>query len=188
MALFWSDVKTEPKRQFRFELSFSSRNGDQQGQIPVWTIKTAAKPKATVSTIQHTYIDHEFNYPGRVKWEPISVTLVDPVDPDLSYAFLDVLGVAGYKYPTTAGISKASLSKKGFKDAIGSIFIKQLDADGKPVEEWELKNPMITSADFGGDLSYESDEMAEITVEITFDWANLTRHGGNRTNKSAAGG
>ena len=63
MALFWNDVNTEPKRRFRFELSFTQRNGDQTKDIPVWTIKTAAKPVANISTITHTYIDHEFNYP-----------------------------------------------------------------------------------------------------------------------------
>jgi hypothetical protein len=186
-ALFWNDVNTEPKRRFRFELSFTQRNGDQTKDIPVWTIKTAAKPKANISTITHTYVDHEFNYPGRVTWEPITITLVDPVQPDLSFAFLDVLGVAGYKYPRTAGISKASLSKKGFKDAIGTVLIKQLDADGTPVEVWELVNPFITSVDFGGALSYDDDEMSEVTVEITYDWANLTRHSGNSTTKTAAG-
>ena len=186
-SLFWNDVNTEPKRRYRFELSFTNRNADRAADIPVWTVKSAAKPKANVSTITHTYIDHEFNYPGRVTWEPITVTLVDPVHPDLSYAFLDVLGIAGYKFPRTADISKASLSKKGFKDAIGTVLIKQLDDQGTPVEIWELVNPFITSVDFGGALSYDDDEMTEVTVEITYDWANLTRHSGNETRPSAAG-
>ena len=108
--LFWNDVRTEPKRQFRFELKFSSKSfGD--GAIPVWTVKTASKPKANVSTIEHQYVDHTFKYPGRVTWDPITVTLVDPVEPDLSWGFLNVLGMAGYKYPTTATRSKLSLSR-----------------------------------------------------------------------------
>ena len=119
--LFWNDVRTEPKRRFRFELKFSSRTLGQ-GAIPVWTIKTASKPKANVSTIEHQYIDHTFKYPGRVTWDPISITLVDPVDPDLSYAFLDVLGAAGYKFPTTASRSKLSLSKKLFAEQIALDF------------------------------------------------------------------
>ena len=71
---FWNDVNTEPKRQFRFELSFSEKNGESPGSIPVWTVKTASKPKANVSTIAHNYIAHTFKYPGRVTWDPISVT------------------------------------------------------------------------------------------------------------------
>ena len=178
-SLFWGQANSEPKRQFRFELSFTSRNGNNPGDIPVWTVKTATKPTAQISTITHQYIDHTFNFPGRVTWQPITVTLVDPVNPDLSYAFLDILGNAGYKYPDTANIAKVSLSKSGFKTAIGSILIKQLDADGKMIEQWELINPIITSIDFGGTLSYDSDEMSEVTAEITYDWAQLTKAGAN---------
>ena len=176
-SLFWGQANAEPKRQFRFELSFTSRNGDQPGDIPVWTVKTATKPVAQISTIQHQYIDHTFNFPGRVTWQPITVTLVDPVNPDLSFAFLDVLGAAGYKYPDTAAISKVSLSKEAFKNTIGSVVIKQLDASGAEIERWELVNPIITNIDFGGSLSYDSDEMTEISCEITYDWAELTRSG-----------
>lgn len=174
---FWNDVNTEPKRQFRFELSFSEKNGEGRGSIPVWTVKTASKPKANVSTIEHNYIDHTFKYPGRVTWDPISVTLVDPVNPDLSFAFLDVLGGAGYKFPTTSTVSKVSLSKKLFKNEIGSVFIDQIDNEGTCIERWELVNPFLTSIDFGGSLDYSSDEMNEVTVEITFDWANLKTYG-----------
>ena len=170
--LFWSDVRTEPKRQYRFELKFSSRTLGQ-GAIPVWAVKSASKPKANISTIEHQYIDHTFKYPGRVTWDPITVVLVDPVDPDLSYAFLDVLGAAGYKFPTTASKSKLSLSKKAFVEQIGSVFIDQMDENGEIIERWELVNPFITSIDFGGNLDYSSDEMNEVTVELTYDWAKL---------------
>ncbi|HCC46010.1 MAG TPA: hypothetical protein DEQ32_16530 [Gammaproteobacteria bacterium] len=171
-SLFWSDVKTDPKRRFRFELGFTNRTNNDQ--IPVWTIKTAMKPKANVSTIEHQYIDHVFKYPGRVTWDPITVTLVDPVEPDLCWAFLDVLGFAGYKYPTTSTQAKFSLSKERFAATLGSVFIRQIDDEGKEIEKWELVNPFITSVDFGGALDYAADDMNEVTVEVTYDWARLT--------------
>lgn len=174
--LFWNSVQVEPKRRFRFELKFSARTargGQGKGAIPVWTIKTATKPKANVSLIEHQYIDHTFKYPGRVTWDPITITLVDPVDPDLSYAFLDVLGAAGYKYPTTSSASKKSLSKKLFTEEIGQVFIDQIDENGKVIERWALQNPFITSVDFGGSLDYTSDDMNEVTIEMQFDWAKL---------------
>jgi len=177
-SLFWGQANSEPKRQFRFELSFTNRNRDQQGDIPVWAVKTATKPVAEVSTVPHQYIDHTFNFPGRVTWQPITVTLVDPVHPDLSYAFLDILGNAGYKYPDTAKIAKASLSKKAFTDTIGNVVLKQIDADGNEIERWVLVNPLITNIDFGGTLSYDSDDMVEVSCTITYDWAVLSRSGG----------
>tara|TARA_B100000131_G_scaffold315930_2_gene355203 strand:- start:759 stop:1325 length:567 start_codon:yes stop_codon:yes gene_type:complete len=185
-SLFWNDVRTEPKRQFRFELKFSSKTLGE-GAIPVWTVKTASKPKANISTIEHQYIDHTFKYPGRVTWDPITVTLVDPVEPDLSWAFLNVLGAAGYKYPTTATRSKLSLSKKEFADEIGTVFIDQIDENGAIIERWELINPFITSVDFGGSLDYTSDEMNEVTVEITYDWANLKQTRAEGSRPTAAG-
>ena len=141
MSLFWGQATAEPKRQFRFELSFTRRNGNSSGDIPVWSVKTATKPVAEVSTITHQYIDHTFNFPGRVTWQPITVTLVDPVSPDLSFAFLDVLGAGGYKYPDTSDIAKKSLSKKAFTETIGNVKLKQIDADNKIIEEWILVAP-----------------------------------------------
>jgi hypothetical protein len=174
MSLFWGQANAEPKRQFRFELSFTRRNGNSAGDIPVWSVKTATKPVAEISTITHQYIDHTFNFPGRVTWQPITVTLVDPVSPDLSFAFLDVLGAGGYKYPDTADVAKKSLSKKAFTETIGNVKLKQIDADNRVVEEWTLINPLITNIDFGGTLSYESDEVVEVQCTITYDWAELS--------------
>ena len=174
-SLFWNDVRTEPKRRFRFELKFTERVEGARVPIPVWTIKTASKPKANVSLIEHQYIDHTFKYPGRVTWDPITVTLVDPVDPDLSYAFLDILGASGYKFPTTAANSQFSLSKRGFTANIGLVMIDQIDEDGNIIERWELQNPWISSVDFGGSLDYSSDDMNEVTIELQYDWAKLTK-------------
>tara|TARA_R110002060_G_scaffold64773_1_gene73830 strand:+ start:658 stop:1182 length:525 start_codon:yes stop_codon:yes gene_type:complete len=169
MAFFWSDVNSQPKRRYRFTLSISKKGNDNQ--IPLWTIKTAAKPKANISTVEHQFIDHVFKFPGRVTWDPIQVTLVDPVDPDLSAQFLDVLIQSGYRFPTDASKAQYSLSKKKFYDQIGEVYINQIDEDGTTIEKWALKNAFFTSVDFGGTLDYSSDEMQEITVEITFDWA-----------------
>jgi hypothetical protein len=72
MSLFWSNVNTDPKRRFRFIL--------QAGNIPVWTVKTAEKPRVTVGTVEHQFLNHTFKYPGRVTWDNITMTLVDPVD------------------------------------------------------------------------------------------------------------
>jgi len=176
-SLFWGQANSEPKRQFRFELSFTNKNGDGVGDIPVWAVKTATKPVVEVSTIPHQYIDHTFNFPGRVTWQPITVTLVDPVNPDLSYAFLSILGASGYKYPSNSTIARRSLSKKAFTQEIGNVVLKQIDADGIEIERWELINPIITNIDFGGTLSYDSDDMVEVSCTITYDWAELSRSG-----------
>ena len=122
-------------------------------------------------------MDHTFKYPGRVTWDNITLTLIDPVDPDLAYEFLQRLGVSGYRYPTTQQGAKSSLSKKKASEAIGRIQIQQLDDEGDPIETWTLINPFMVSIDFGGQLDYTSDEMNEISLELAFDWAELRTKG-----------
>ena len=163
--LFWSNVNTDPKRRFRFILAI--------GDVPVWTIKTATKPKANVSTVEHQFINDTVKYPGRVTWDNISVTLVDPVQPDLAKEFINKLRDSGYEYPTTSN-KRGSISKaKSVVDGLQGISIQQINADGNVIEEWSLKNPWIVSIDFGGNLDYTADEMNEISLEIAYDWAEI---------------
>ncbi len=171
--LFWSNVNTDPKRRYRFAVQI---NG-QGESVPIWTIKTATKPKANVSVVEHAYLDHVFKYPGRVTWDNITLTLVDPVDPDLAFEFLNRLGVSGYKYPSTDRGALASLSKKKASEAIGRVQIQQLDDEGRAIETWTLINPFMVSIDFGGNLDYTSDEMNEIMLELAYDWAELSTRG-----------
>ena len=163
--LFWSNVNTDPKRRFRFTVGI--------GDIPIWTIKTAAKPQAAVSIVEHQFINHTFKYPGRVTWENIQMTLVDPVNPDLAQTFLNKLRKSGYEYPKTSNV-RESMSKAKAVGALGSIRISQIDDKGTPIESWDLTNPFLTSIDFGGNLDYTADEMNEITIEVAYDWAELT--------------
>ena len=71
---FWADYKVEPKRKFRWVLHLD--------HIPAWTLKKVTKPSYTVSEIKHSFINHSFYYPGRVEYNEVEFTLVDPVEPD----------------------------------------------------------------------------------------------------------
>ena len=51
-----------------------------------------------------------------------------------------------------------------------NIIIEQLDADGKWMEKWTLKNAFIMSLD-NTDLSYEDETLSEITILIAYDEA-----------------
>jgi hypothetical protein len=168
-GLFWSNVNTDPKRRFRFIL--------QAGNIPVWTVKTASKPRVSIGTVEHQFLNHTFKYPGRVTWDNITMTLVDPVDPDLSFTFLQKLRRSGYDYPTSPNvrntINKADATGP---QGIAGVSIAQIDADGEEIEKWKLTNPFIVSIDFGGGLDYSAEEMNEISVEMAYDWAELVTH------------
>ena len=174
MAISWAQAGVDPKRRFKFKLKL--------GDIAEYYVKTATMPKANISVIEHSYFDYNFKFPGRVTWDPISVTMVAPSrgseDPtDLLYFYLEQ---AGYAFPDdtgNAGIG-SSLSKKGFSEAFnGDPQLQLLDGDGEIIEEWTLRNAFLTNVDFGGSLDYTSDEMLELSMEINFDWAQKTKSG-----------
>jgi|TARA_R110000765_G_scaffold135675_1_gene234763 hypothetical protein len=175
MAISWASAGVDPKRRFKFKLKL--------GTIAEYYVKTATMPKANISVIEHSYFDYTFKFPGRVTWDPISVTLVAPSngaeDPtDLLYQFIRE---AGYYFPdeATPSLTSQSLSKKGFEKAFGGkCYLQLLDGNGNEIEEWQLRNPFLTNVDYGGSLDYTSDEMLELSLEITFDWAQKTQSGG----------
>ena len=167
---FWNNSELDPKRRYRFILNI--------GNIPVWVIKTANKPKVNINTIEHTFLNHTFKYPGRATWEPISVTLVDPLDPDMAKTMLERIVASGYQYPTDEN-KRATISKKAsVQQGLIGVSISQIDGEGNIIETWTLTNPWVSSVDFGGALDYTSDDMQEITMEIVYDYAVLLK-GGN---------
>ena len=166
--LFWSDTGLDPKRRYRYKLVL--------GDIKEYYIKTANMPKANVSTVEHSYLDYNFKFPGRVTWDPISVTLVAPAKEGVSDLLDAFLGKAGYVRPVDPVSSgRQSLGKASFKEAFGNKdpYIQLMDQGGTAVEKWTLRNAFLTQVDWGGSLDYTSDEMLELTLEISFDWADV---------------
>ena len=171
--LFWNDAKLDPKRRYRYKFTV--------GGIAEYYVKTANMPKATVSTIEHSYLDYNFKFPGRVTWDPISVTLVAPAGAGVSDLLMSFLDKGGYKFPTnSAEAGRQSLGKASFQDAFGgkNPTIELMDQQGGTIERWTLMNAFLTSIDWGGSLDYTSDEMLELTLEISFDWASPAFKGG----------
>jgi len=184
---FWSTnfgqdaTLKDPKRKHRFTVEFQGINAAQGGAL-LWYAKTATKPGFTVNAAEHKYLGHTFYYPGNVTWDAVTVTLVDPVDPDVTATFSDIVVAGGYTPPTDAN-SLGTVSKAKATGALGTVLITQLDGDGNPVESWTLWNAFIMSMK-QDDLDYTSDELSTTTVELRFDWARVE----TLTNSSAVNG
>lgn len=187
MSDFWNSTKTEPKRKFRWLLSISPDDGIL---IPAWIIKKVTKPTFTVSEVKHSYINHSFYYPGRVEYNEVEFTLVDPVNPDAAHNIMRIIDLAGYKLPDTEAHAAQTITKESAVAALGGLTIEQISgtsADGEGVttiESWYLKNAWIKEVTFG-DLDYESDDIVEITVKVRYDWAEL---GGDNGGDGAGAG
>ena len=174
---FWSDNFAEstqlkdPKRQFRFKIEFTGISAPQGGSL-LWYAKSVNKPAFTIETSEH----HTFYYPGSVKWEPISITLVDPRDPDITATLSDIINLSGYTPPSNPN-SLGTMSKSRAAGALGAVYISQIDGDGNEIEKWTLWNAFITNVKYG-DLSYGTDDLVELTLEVRYDWARLQTPGG----------
>jgi hypothetical protein len=162
---FWGiqDQIPEPKRSFRWVL--------ESNLGPIWTVQIVKKPSWEVSNTPVKFINHTFNYPGRITWQPIDVTLVDPLTPDAAHTAMAIVGMSGYRYPTTVLDASHTLTKQNSVNSLGQISIKQIGLDlGEVVEEWRLKNAWVSNVDTG-ELSYDSEDMVQLKVTIQYDWA-----------------
>lgn len=167
---FWSaqyDVNSkDPKRGFRFKITFEGLNGAAD---IVWFAKKVGKPSYTITESKHSYLNHNFYFPGRVEWESISMTLVDPVSPGAVAQTNAIVVASGYQIPGSPA-DLASISKGKATAAIGVITIEQIDSNNAPIETWTLRNAFIKSVKFG-ELAYDNDDLSEIELELRYDWA-----------------
>lgn len=167
---FWTSPQLEPKRKFRWLLSFAG--------APQFIIKSVTKPSFSVGSSTHNFLQHQFNFPGRVTWQDISITLVDPVNPDATASLYSIIGNAGYVVPDQlldGPTGRRTISKKGMVSALGNfIKIDQISAESSAevIESWRINNPQITNVSFDS-LDYGSDDGINITVGIKYDWAEL---------------
>ncbi len=170
MGLQWANANIEPKRQFRWTLQFPTIDN----MVPTWIVKTAQKPKFSITESSHKYLNHTFYFPGRVEWEEISVTLVDPVSPDASVGLYAVLNQMGYALPYDQGESAPiqTINKADSSAVLGQVTLTQFGQDGAEKDKWFLRNAWIKSIDFGG-LDYESDDLVNIDLTLRYDWAEL---------------
>lgn len=170
MSNFWSEANLEPKRKFRWLLYF---NG-----MPQFVAKSVTKPAFNVGESSHQFLQHQFNFPGKVTWQPITITIVDPIQPDSTQSLYNILKSSGYVLPTDVNAGPEGLgtiNKRDMVEALGGrIQIDQIGPDGadEVLESWILNNPLITSVTFDT-LDYTSDDILNITIGVKYDWATL---------------
>ena len=177
---FWSQSFGEdaelkdPKRAFRFTVSITGIAAANGGPL-LWYANSVTKPTFSLSSTEHKYLNHTFYYPAMVTWNECEIKLVDPGgDPDVAATLAGILQGAGYQIPSDASSNSLStISKARATSALGRVEIKQINADGKPIETWTLWNAYILDVDFGGTLSYGDEKLTEISLKLKYDWARI---------------
>jgi len=177
---FWNELNLEPKRKFRWMLFFAG--------LPQFIVKSVKKPSVKIGTKAHDFLNYKFNYPGKLTWDPIDFTIIDPIQPDATHSFMEIIKNAGYDMPNqfvtlanSATDGMRSITKESMSESFGGQiqlvqYATQPNTENPAkmveVEKWLIHNPLITSVNFG-DLSYASEDIIEIKVGITYDWAEL---------------
>tara|TARA_R100000008_G_C3528487_1_gene137931 strand:+ start:143 stop:736 length:594 start_codon:yes stop_codon:yes gene_type:complete len=174
----------QPKRQFRFLVSFT-----EMSNLTFMVTKTK-KPSYTMTEKTHQVLNHQFNFPGVVKWEPVNVNFIDAVDPNIGSKFYNSLRNAGYVSPITESALLTGVTKVSTTAVVGNVVIQQLDGGGvllpagqdpgevigavdatNIVDQWTLKNAFIKGVKFGENLGYDQDGLVEVSVDLVYDYA-----------------
>ena len=98
--------------------------------------------------------------------------MVDPVDPDMTATFSDIIVQGGYAPPTDT-TTLGTISKAKAASALGQVTITQLDSEGAALETWTLWNPFVQDIKYGESLSYEDTNLTEISLTLRYDWARV---------------
>ena len=145
----------EPKTKNRFIMYIEG--------IPAYLIKTANRPQIQFEEIVLDHINVKRYIKGKGAWQPIDIMLYDPVVPSGAQAVMEWVRL---HHESVTG-------RDGYSDFYKKdITFNVLGPVGDKVEEWTLKGAMIESANFG-DLAFDSNDPAEITLTLRYDYAIL---------------
>ena len=177
---FWNQAGANPKRKFRFKVSIA--HTEWGGGAEVWMAKTCTAPSVEISSVEHMFSDHVFNFPGRAKWGDVTMMLVDPAgggagaadaDPNTVENFNKILEYFGYNIPTDGALqgNYNTIARNKITDAV--IVITAIDDNGDALETWELYNAFPIALKYG-DFDYGADDLREMEVTWKYDWAKCT--------------
>ena len=118
-----------------------------------------------------------YYYPGIVTWQPVSIQIVNAVNPDGNQILMDALAGSGYLQPDkqedvffNPAQAPSTVNKSAALRVVGDVKIEELNGEGGPIGTWTLQNSFITDAKFG-DLNYDNDDLLNIDVTFRYDWA-----------------
>ena len=147
--------KFEPKRKFRWVFKIEG--------IDAFLMKTAARPSYSTEEVEVGFINATRYLAGKTKFGELSVTLHDAIAPSGAQQVMEWIRLHYESVSARSGY--ADFYKRDCQ-------LKMLDPVGTVVELWDIKGCFIKAAEYG-DLDYETNDMAEISLTLRFDNAVL---------------
>ena len=145
----------EPKLKNRYSMNL---NG-----LPAFLVKTMARPSISFEEVELHHMNVKRYVHGKATWEPIEVTLYDPVVPSAAQGVMEWIRL---HHESVTG-----------RDGYSDFYKKDVDFQvlgpvGDVVEQWKLKGTWIQSANFN-DLDFASSDPVEISLTLRYDYAIL---------------
>jgi hypothetical protein len=139
-----------------------------------FSLKECSKPKYKIESSSHLLINHTFNYPKNVIWQPITITMASTVtDKNTLVSTLQYLLKKGGYDPCEN--PHKQISKELLTNQNGTVDLIQVDENGMIVDYWTLYNTYISEVDYGT-LSYENDNFVDVKLTITYDFATFVNN------------
>ena len=131
--------------------------------VPSFLVKAASRPSVQFETITLDHINVKRYLKGKAAWQPIELTLYDPIVPSGAQSVIEWIRLS--RESVTGRDGYADFYKK-------DVTFNMLGPTGDIVEEWQLKGTYISQANWNT-LEYQSNEVADITIQLTYDYAIL---------------
>ena len=146
----------EPKQKNRFIMLVDG--------IPSYQIKGVGAVSLTQNSVTLNHINVQRYVKGKTVWNPISMTLFDPITPSGAQAVMEWVRL---HHESVTG-------RDGYSDFYKKdLTINVLGPVGDIVSEWIIKGAMITDASFG-DYSWDDvDAAQELTMTVQPDYCVL---------------
>ena len=138
----------EPKQKNRFILYVDG--------VPSYLIKGMGAIKMTQGTVPLNHINIQRYVKGKSKWDPISMTLFDPITPSGAQSVMEWVRL---HHESVTG-------RDGYSDFYKKdLTLNVLGPVGDVVSEWIIKGAFITDASFG-DFNWDDEGTAQ-QIEMT---------------------
>ena len=135
----------EPKLKNRFIMYIEG--------IPAYLVKTMNRPSLNQETVELPHINVTRYVKGRSTWQPIEVTLYDPIVPSGAQSVIEWVRL---HHESVTG-------RDGYSDFYKKdITFNLLGPVGDKIEEWTLKGAFIQAANWN-DLDFSSNDPVDIS-------------------------
>lgn len=145
----------EPKLKNRFIMYIEG--------IPAYLIKAAGRPNMQFETVTLDHINIKRKLKGKGTWQPITVTLYDPVVPSGAQAAMEWVRLS----------HEAVTGREGYSDFYKKdITFNMIGPVGDKIEEWTLKGAFVSQTNMG-EMAWSETTAMEIQLTIEYDYAIL---------------